>query len=90
VTFAEVKKLISQAMFADNQILAKIGLQQLADHYSAYPMAQGKTSICVLIKKGLSPKAVAALTEADAQGKILVLEKNGSTGWSKVWPESAK
>ena len=89
MNFDDVKKAVARAMLADNQILAKIGLQQLADHYAAYPMVQEKKSICVLIKKGFTPKTAAAFSESDAaNGKILVLEKSDS-GWTKIWPNSA-
>lgn len=85
LSFAEIKDAVSKLAFADPRALQTAGLQKLGSLYDAYPIRMSSQNIFILIKRGLTPRRVGALTELETVANVLVLE-NKKGRWRRAWP----
>lgn len=86
--FAALKQILALLMTPDAQSTAAVwsGLDlQKYKNWHAFPAIYEKHELCVLLPQGVRIIEAAALSEAEAQNKVVVLAKVRNT-WKGVWP----
>jgi hypothetical protein len=86
ISFTDIQQTVGKLAFSDPQALREAGgFEKLMMIYEVYPVQIAGQKVCILIKRGLSPRKAKALTEREAAVNVLVLEKIEGR-WNRAWP----